>query len=201
LFDKLQDQELPVELLSPFFFAAPLAPLVAGRSLGQVVTRSAALARLREAGRRCELLLVEGCGGVLAPLGPGYFLVDLMAAFAAPAIITARNRLGVINHSLLSVKALREAGVQPALLMLMGCAKPDESASSNPALLRELLDPVPVFSMPFLGPKAASFRGVQEHAKKQKKRLADAAAAVKLTLSSGENRRAQRGRKFFEESC
>lgn len=72
-------------------------------------------------------LLVEGAGGVLVPVrrDPPLFMADLFATWEAPVLLVARSGLGTINHSLLSIAALRERGVRIAGLVMVGDAHPD----------------------------------------------------------------------------
>jgi dethiobiotin synthetase len=56
-------------------------------------------------------LVVEGAGGVLVPLTDSVLMADLFADWALPAIIVARTTLGTINHTLLSIEALRARGI------------------------------------------------------------------------------------------
>ncbi len=72
-------------------------------------------------------LVVEGAGGVLVPVrrDPPLFMADLFAAWGAPVLLVARSGLGTINHSLLSIAALRERGVRIAGLVMVGDPHPD----------------------------------------------------------------------------
>ena len=54
-------------------------------------------------------LIVEGAGGVLVPLNDSDFMVDLMKHLGFPVVLVARTALGTINHTLLSLEALRRA--------------------------------------------------------------------------------------------
>ena len=56
-------------------------------------------------------LIIEGAGGVLVPVNPQLLFADLFADWALPVIIVASTRLGTINHSLLTIEALRSRGV------------------------------------------------------------------------------------------
>ncbi|MEH3159507.1 MAG: dethiobiotin synthase [Sphingomonas taxi] len=56
-------------------------------------------------------LVVEGAGGVLVPLSDDLLYADLFAHWGAPVVLVARTALGTINHSLLSIEALRARGV------------------------------------------------------------------------------------------
>lgn len=69
-------------------------------------------------------LVVEGAGGVLVPLGRDALMADLMARFALPVVLVARTTLGTINHTLLSLEALRGRGLHVAGVVLVGDASP-----------------------------------------------------------------------------
>lgn len=70
-------------------------------------------------------LVVEGAGGVLVPLAENLLMADLFALWDLPAIIVARTALGTINHSLLTIEALRARGVQIWGIAFIGEAQPE----------------------------------------------------------------------------
>ena len=102
-----------------FGFAAPLS--VEAASLLENVAVSLADFELPEVK---EPIIVEGAGGVLVPLGPHALMADLMARFALPIVLVARTALGTINHTLLSLEALRGRGLRVAGVVLVGDASP-----------------------------------------------------------------------------
>ncbi len=65
-------------------------------------------------------IVVEGAGGVLVPLGGGALMVDLIARLGLPALLVARAALGTINHTLLSIEALRARGLGIAGVVMVG---------------------------------------------------------------------------------
>ena len=65
-------------------------------------------------------LIIEGAGGVLVPLNGNDLMVDLMARLGAPVILVCRTGLGTINHSLLSLEALRARGLDVCGVILNG---------------------------------------------------------------------------------
>ena len=75
-------------------------------------------------------LIVEGAGGLMVPLRrePPFLMIDLFARWRAPVLLVARTSLGTINHSLLSIEALRGRGVAIAGLLFVGDAHPDNEA-------------------------------------------------------------------------
>lgn len=151
LLDALQCGELQRELLNPFFFPTAVAPLVAAREAGRHVRIASVAARIREAAVHCDLLLVEGCGGLMTPLGQGFSLLDLLRLLPARVVIVAHNRLGVLNHVLLTHGALAAAGLKEVAIALMGVRCPDLSTQSNPSALRELSGARLLVEIPYLG--------------------------------------------------
>ncbi|MBF0174466.1 MAG: dethiobiotin synthase [Magnetococcales bacterium] len=71
-------------------------------------------------------LVVEGAGGLLVPLNPQAFMIDLIVHLSLPAILVARTTLGTINHTLLSLAALRQRHIPILGVILNG---PDNPAN------------------------------------------------------------------------
>jgi len=74
-------------------------------------------------------LVVEGAGGVLVPLTREVLYADVFARWAAPVVIVARTGLGTINHTLLSLEALRARGVPVLGVAFSGEANDDNEAT------------------------------------------------------------------------
>jgi dethiobiotin synthase len=70
--------------------------------------------------------VVEGAGGVLVPLNDEQLMVDLMARLALPAVVVARTAVGTINHTLLTIDALRRRRIEVAAVIMSG--PPDAAA-------------------------------------------------------------------------
>lgn len=75
-------------------------------------------------------LVVEGAGGLLVPLTRNRLFVDLLARWQLPAVLVARTSLGTINHSLLSIHALRSWGIP-----ILGIAFVGEEASDSEEII------------------------------------------------------------------
>lgn len=74
-------------------------------------------------------LVVEGAGGVLVPVTRTLLFADLFARWNAPVVLVARTALGTINHSLLSIEALRSRGVPIRGIAFAGDAVEDSEAT------------------------------------------------------------------------
>ncbi|MFT8711228.1 dethiobiotin synthase [Komagataeibacter rhaeticus] len=99
-------------------------------------------------------LVVEGAGGVLVPIAEHYLMIDLMVRLALPVVLVARSALGTINHTLLSLAALRARGLHVAGVILNGPPEPlARSAIERHGQVRILADFPPVIPM---GPEAVA---------------------------------------------
>jgi dethiobiotin synthetase len=172
LLQTIQDGELTLNEINPFVFKEPLAPLVAGRRENAAVALREVLGRVSEIATRCQCLLVEGIGGLLVPLGEGYTVADLVAKLRCKVIIVSANRLGTVNHTLLTVNALQVTTDKVVTVVLMDQEKPDPSSDSNGPILAELLRPVPVLGLDFLGRNACRSAALKRIGKKVQKSIA-----------------------------
>jgi len=92
-------------------------------------------------------LIVEGAGGLMVPLTRDVLYIDVFAAWRAPVVLCARTALGTLNHTLLSVEALRRRGIPTLGIALIGDAHAD-----NERTIREMAG-VPILgTLPLLNP-------------------------------------------------
>ena len=110
--------EFSDDQISPQRFAAPLAPPIAARQEGRSVDVAELQRGFDDWRSRCELLIVEGAGGLLCPLTDDETMVDLAARFQFPLLIVARCGLGTINHTLLTIEVARARGLRVAGILL-----------------------------------------------------------------------------------
>ncbi len=167
-----QDGELTVKEINPFFFRKPIAPLVAARKRRRTVRLPDVLRAIGRLVRRCECLVIEGSGGLLVPLGEGYSVADLIAKLNCQVIVVSRNRLGTINHTLLTVRALQHVGIEVFKVVMMSSEKADESSGSNAKILGELLGCIPLEEVGDLGKNCFAISALKNNCKKIKKTLA-----------------------------
>ena len=96
----------------PYSFAAPLAPLVASQLESRPVVADVILESIGELARRHDLLVVEGAGGLLVPVGEDWTIADLAGWLGLPLVLVARAGLGTVNHTLLTLEAARARGLE-----------------------------------------------------------------------------------------
>jgi len=141
-----------LDALNPWHFRAPLAPLLAARRERRRVEKLEAIQFLKGAASGTGVLLIEGAGGLLSPLGEGFSARDLISALGAIPLIVCPNRLGAINQALLVLHAMPTGSGDRARLVLMDPREPDGASRSNPGLLRELVGPERVLQLPWFRP-------------------------------------------------
>lgn len=147
LLGAMQEREARINF---FHFAEPIAPWSAARLHGMRVSLAEVLAPIRAHAAECDLLLVEGAGGLLTPLGEEFTAANLISDLGAEVIVVAANRLGVLNHTVLTVEALRRRAVEKIQVVLVELAGADGSRKTNLGDLRVLLPGVPIRPLPFL---------------------------------------------------
>jgi dethiobiotin synthetase len=114
-------------------YGPPVSPHLAAELAGVTPPAPTHLAAtIREAAAPSEVLVVEGVGGLLVPLGPDGDVRDLAVALGLPVIVVARAGLGTINHTLLTLEAARHAGLEVAGVVLNRWPEdPDVMVRSN----------------------------------------------------------------------
>ena len=137
--------------INPWHFRAPIAPLLAARREHRQVRLADVLAHVRAMQKRFDVVLVEGAGGLLSPLGGNFDSHDLIAALRATPMVVCPNRLGAVNHVLLTLAALPRSAYCRARVVLMSPAKPDAATNTNAGLLAEFFDAKRIFTLPRLG--------------------------------------------------
>ena len=145
------DGALSLDEINPWHFRAPIAPLLAARRDRKCVRLAGVLARIRAMQKRFEVVLVEGAGGLLSPLGENFDSGDLIAALGATPIIVAPNQLGAVNHILLTLAALPRGEAGAARVVFMSPPKRDTAAATNSGMLAEFFDAKRIFTLPWLG--------------------------------------------------
>jgi dethiobiotin synthase len=97
----------------------PVSPHLAARLSGVIIDVPALVERFRRAADG-TWWIVEGAGGVLVPIDDEHHMADLMLALELPVVVVARTALGTINHTLLTLEALRHRHLDVAGVVLVG---------------------------------------------------------------------------------
>jgi dethiobiotin synthetase len=119
------------EEVSPLLFGPAVSPHLAAQLARRQIEPVKLIAVARRRGDE-GTLVVEGVGGLLVPLSDSYTVLDLAIELALPLVIAARPGLGTINHTLLTLGAARERGLDvPAVVLTPWPSQPSEMERSN----------------------------------------------------------------------
>jgi dethiobiotin synthetase len=134
--------EEPLSVITPVCYEIPAAPLVCVRAENRPIDFEQIAAMYNYLVRTCDVVLVEGIGGVLVPLDEKTMIVDLAAKMKLPTVIVAREKLGTINHTLLTIQAVRNAGLYAAGVVINGHIYPSAGIAEEtaPKIIAELGD-------------------------------------------------------------
>jgi dethiobiotin synthetase len=139
----------PLELIAPYRFEAPLAPLAAAQDTGRKIDPAKIHAAYQTIASRYSCVLIEGIGGVRVPITEDVEVIDLIRTLGLPTVVVGRAALGGVNHAMLTVEALQRRNIT-VLALALNATGPAEShpaqASSTVALLRQMA------GVPVLGP-------------------------------------------------
>ncbi len=117
--------DVPIDLVCPQRFLAPVAPNVAARLEGTTVSNELLITGASEWNHKSDVLVIEGAGGLFCPLSDELTVLDLAIQVQAPVLVVAANRLGVISHTRLTVERLRQSGLNVAGVLLNELQGPD----------------------------------------------------------------------------
>ncbi len=139
------DAAIPLNDVNPVWLRTPAAPYTAA----MIENRAIDLALIRDTFVRLRaehrLLIVEGVGGWLVPIARDFFIRDLAKEFALPVAIVVANKLGALNHTLLTVDSVRASGCECAGIILNHAtsAEADVAGITNRGVLEDILQ-VPI---------------------------------------------------------
>jgi dethiobiotin synthetase len=140
----------PLEVICPYTFEAPLAPAVAARLSGVEISIERILEAASALAGRHAAVLLEGAGGLLAPLAGESTNADLAARLGMPVLVVARAGLGTVNHTALTVEAILRRGLALAGIVLDRSGPVDDpSVPHNAREIARLTGREPVALLPW----------------------------------------------------
>jgi len=156
LIKKLCGLKDPILEINPISLPYPLSPLAAAKKAGKkfvnkkIVSHSAGsrnnnIINIAEAGKsftilskKHDMLIVEGVGGALVPITKDYMVADLIKDLKLPTIIVARAGLGTLNHTLLTIEALRKRKIKILGIIMNGYTGKELSEKDNAEIIEEI---------------------------------------------------------------
>jgi dethiobiotin synthetase len=129
----------PLHIVCPQRYAEPLAPAVAGQRAGQPLDWAEVQRCIDEMSTGSEVMIIEGVGGIMVPMDEKHTMLDVASWLNVPAVVVARAGLGTINHTLLTVNALRARGVRVAGVVINNypAENPGVAEETNPKAIEK----------------------------------------------------------------
>lgn len=152
-------QPLTLDAVCPQRFAAPIAPHLAAREEGKRIDADLLRGGLDVWREACDIVLIEGAGGLMSPLSDDDYNANLAIDFGFPLVVVAANRLGVINDTLQTIitasvvdslqggKPLSIAGV----VLNSATSESDESQATNATEIEQRAGPPLLACVPWNG--------------------------------------------------
>jgi dethiobiotin synthetase len=119
--------DAPLADRNPFAFAPAIAPHLAAAEAGVAIDLALVAAAYDRLASRCDVVVVEGAGGVLVPIDSTHDMLDIAARLRLPVLLVVGMRLGCLNHALLSAAAIRSRGL-PLAGWVANCIDPQMRA-------------------------------------------------------------------------
>lgn len=101
--------DVTINDIVPYQFKLPAAPYVAKED--SIINIEFLIEKKKELEKLCDILIIEGAGGLMVPIEEGIFIIDLIKEFEAQAILISPSKLGCINDTLLSMSALKNRDI------------------------------------------------------------------------------------------
>ena len=109
--EEASNVKAPRELINPYSFKEAVAPHIAAEKVGVEIKIDVIKQAFQALSKLADIIIVEGAGGFLVPLNNQQSMADLPAALDIPVILVVGMKLGCINHSLLTVEAIKARGL------------------------------------------------------------------------------------------
>lgn len=120
---------LPMSVVRPYVLEEPLAPMVAAGRANVAIDFGVLDTALAQIEQNTDVVVVEGAGGLLVPITVHASYLDLFARWNLPLLVVAGNRLGVLNHVLLTVRAAEAGGVAVRAIVLTALSDRDATVA------------------------------------------------------------------------
>ncbi len=134
------NSEFPLDIVNPVTFKTPAAPLVCQIAENKKVDLKKITAAYKRICQKSDFVIVEGIGGIKVPITSKLDVLGVAKLFNLPVVIVARSKLGTINHTLLTINAVRRSGLLLAGLIINGYDEKtkDYAEKTNAAIIKEV---------------------------------------------------------------
>ena len=137
---KKKDIEKYLPYMAPYTFKLPASAHLAARSENKIVNAAKIKNCLRTLTKQFDYVIAEGIGGALVPFNKKKCVIDIAKDLDLPVIIVAKNKLGAINHTLLTIEALESRKMKILGIIFNGSPGKEKKIilEDNPKIIRTL---------------------------------------------------------------
>ncbi|MDC7786453.1 dethiobiotin synthase [Rhodoplanes sp. TEM] len=151
-----EPNEETIAAAAPWRFEAPLSPHLAARRENRSIDADAVIAFCRDrVAKKQDAMVIEGVGGIMAPLDETRTVLDLMVAVGAPVVLVAGSYLGTISHTLTALDVLARRGLGVLAVVVSQTADSSIPLDETASTLTTFAKGVPVLKLPRLPPESA----------------------------------------------
>ena len=136
-------------LMNPYCFEPPISPHLAARDAGETIEPARIAQCFRELAPLSDVVIVEGTGGWLAPIGGATTMADVAETLELPVMLVVGLRLGCLNHAALTLRAVRASGLPFAGWIANAIDPTFERGADNLGSLTSLLGSPALAQLPF----------------------------------------------------
>jgi len=114
------NSDLKLTAINPVAYVTAAAPIVSATEERKPIDFKKIASTYNEICQNCDIVIIEGIGGIRVPLTDQFDLRDLAVEFALPVVIVSKPHLGTINHTLLTIDSVRAANLKIAGVVING---------------------------------------------------------------------------------
>lgn len=107
--------------ICPYVFKLPTSPHLAAKLQNKEINISKIKQSFKLLSSKFDLVIVEGVGGALVPVNEKYLVIDIARELGLPVLVVAQNKLGVINHMLMTIEALKNRKMKILGVLFNNC--------------------------------------------------------------------------------
>lgn len=132
------DPTLPADVVNPVYLRAATAPYVAAMLENRTLTLDELVQGYHALAEYGSPVLAEGAGGWEVPIAPGITMADFAVALGLPVVVVVGNKLGAVNHAVMTVQGIRSRGLECRAIVLNHMGEEwDTAAVTNRRLIEE----------------------------------------------------------------
>jgi len=150
LLAKLSGSKDPDDEINPVFLPLPASPFAASKILDIDVKLESIFSAFRRLSEKHGFVVVEGIGGIMVPIRKDYFVIDMIKEMKLPVLIVSRAALGTLNHTLLTVKACKESGLDISGVVINGLRSNSKVETTVGEIIHELTGVFVIGNIPFV---------------------------------------------------